>query len=930
MRYTSQTDFKTNFDSIPVKEKSKEKGNDIGNGNKNSTSVDSKNTSSDKVLLDRLHRSRSVDGNSGRKDSQAKDQDYFQDDFRFLGKALNKQLFDYKRNENKFSENFEDVPKTKNILDSHMKSKMISAKSEEDLRVKNGEFSKGKNISEELTKINLDKNKSNSFSSLPINDKIEFFEINKTNSKSLAELSSPKDSYKSFSKSLTELSSAEGSYKSVYSSPFPSYLRNTNKNSMSTDISGLHNLNTPDYLNELPEKYNTHRVSTTREEDEPLTTLFARNLDKVKKLLSTSESDLLLATKELPNSIENFDKTERMDSGKRESTNSENDFRNTSHEYKEFCKSFDKFIYSDLSSSKEKSTLAPSSNEMKSYSDATAIHRSGCQSSLEYSSNSSKLRDTSLLHAYNGGGSSQVHTSLTLKDDVARKKHKKLAELEQEMEKHDRVMLQRVQGSSSQDKLSTFDHETSSDIPSTHLQYNGSIAPTVEAPPLPEPNNNTVPQTQNLQHVSNSENIQHRRQQEVYSTPFYKHESNEYKSVDSSSYYSRQKNTQETTYSELPSVSREIKKVVGRDPLSKSLSDGAPPPPVPRKQSILALSAIPKPKLTENESWIMKRKTETTKKDYSKHWLIQEAEQRRLEQQERITRPNQIPLNKQTNLQTTPGYQTHFQNIKSSFNSASYNQNQNIYSNTSVQNNVNTSAGFNGPNSSPTRPSSDLPPNRFISNNEPVTNATTVSPTIAPNNNWMKQTKTYQPQQATSPSSSNSKPLPDAIISSITQRVNNKFNNGNNRTPIYNSATCNAKDEEDYHDYMNTGSLNVGSSYNNNNKTNNSTSPVGSPTGTPGQHFSSHVPPAGQQGQVGEDQRLLSVSGKKKCSHCGEELGRGAAMIIESLRLFYHIPCFKCCVCGIQLGNGTSGADVRVRNHKLHCHNCYSNDEGKG
>lgn len=51
-------------------------------------------------------------------------------------------------------------------------------------------------------------------------------------------------------------------------------------------------------------------------------------------------------------------------------------------------------------------------------------------------------------------------------------------------------------------------------------------------------------------------------------------------------------------------------------------------------------------------------------------------------------------------------------------------------------------------------------------------------------------------------------------------------------------------------------------------------------------------------------------------------------MIIESLRLFYHIPCFKCCVCGIQLGNGSAGADVRVRNHKLHCHNCYSNDEG--
>jgi len=74
--------------------------------------------------------------------------------------------------------------------------------------------------------------------------------------------------------------------------------------------------------------------------------------------------------------------------------------------------------------------------------------------------------------------------------------------------------------------------------------------------------------------------------------------------------------------------------------------------------------------------------------------------------------------------------------------------------------------------------------------------------------------------------------------------------------------------------------------------------------------------------------RMLSVSGKKKCSHCKEELGRGAAMIIESLRLFYHLRCFQCCVCHVQLGNGSAGTDVRVRNNKLHCQNCYSNDEG--
>ncbi|CAG2101012.1 unnamed protein product [Medioppia subpectinata] len=73
---------------------------------------------------------------------------------------------------------------------------------------------------------------------------------------------------------------------------------------------------------------------------------------------------------------------------------------------------------------------------------------------------------------------------------------------------------------------------------------------------------------------------------------------------------------------------------------------------------------------------------------------------------------------------------------------------------------------------------------------------------------------------------------------------------------------------------------------------------------------------------------MLSVSGKKKCSSCSDELGRGcAAMVVESLSLYYHINCFRCSVCNIQLGNGTVGTDVRVRNHKLHCQNCYSNDE---
>ncbi|KTF87376.1 hypothetical protein cypCar_00031493 [Cyprinus carpio] len=36
-----------------------------------------------------------------------------------------------------------------------------------------------------------------------------------------------------------------------------------------------------------------------------------------------------------------------------------------------------------------------------------------------------------------------------------------------------------------------------------------------------------------------------------------------------------------------------------------------------------------------------------------------------------------------------------------------------------------------------------------------------------------------------------------------------------------------------------------------------------------------------------------SVSGKKLCSSCGHPLGKGAAMIIETLSLYFHIQCFK-------------------------------------
>ncbi|XP_069131087.1 LIM domain only protein 7-like isoform X3 [Argopecten irradians] len=74
-------------------------------------------------------------------------------------------------------------------------------------------------------------------------------------------------------------------------------------------------------------------------------------------------------------------------------------------------------------------------------------------------------------------------------------------------------------------------------------------------------------------------------------------------------------------------------------------------------------------------------------------------------------------------------------------------------------------------------------------------------------------------------------------------------------------------------------------------------------------------------------EQFMAVSGKQACSYCNQELGFGAAMVIESLGLYYHVQCFRCCVCHTALGNGSQGADVRVRVNKLHCRNCYSNDE---
>lgn len=102
--------------------------------------------------------------------------------------------------------------------------------------------------------------------------------------------------------------------------------------------------------------------------------------------------------------------------------------------------------------------------------------------------------------------------------------------------------------------------------------------------------------------------------------------------------------------------------------------------------------------------------------------------------------------------------------------------------------------------------------------------------------------------------------------------------------------------------------------------TNNNRGLIHNPLSIQQQH--SHLPPQQQL-------EILSVSSKKLCSYCSHELGSGAAMIIENLGLFYHIDCFKCTVCHTPIADGNvHGTDVRVRNSRLHCANCFSNEEG--
>uniref|UniRef100_A0AAX7UBW4 LIM and calponin homology domains 1a n=1 Tax=Astatotilapia calliptera TaxID=8154 RepID=A0AAX7UBW4_ASTCA len=79
----------------------------------------------------------------------------------------------------------------------------------------------------------------------------------------------------------------------------------------------------------------------------------------------------------------------------------------------------------------------------------------------------------------------------------------------------------------------------------------------------------------------------------------------------------------------------------------------------------------------------------------------------------------------------------------------------------------------------------------------------------------------------------------------------------------------------------------------------------------------------------GKNVPLQCVSGKRLCTGCSQPLGKGAAMIIDTLGLFFHMHCFKCGLCGVQLGDATAGTDVRIRKGMLSCHECYIASRGE-
>ncbi|XP_035992039.1 LIM domain only protein 7b isoform X3 [Fundulus heteroclitus] len=65
------------------------------------------------------------------------------------------------------------------------------------------------------------------------------------------------------------------------------------------------------------------------------------------------------------------------------------------------------------------------------------------------------------------------------------------------------------------------------------------------------------------------------------------------------------------------------------------------------------------------------------------------------------------------------------------------------------------------------------------------------------------------------------------------------------------------------------------------------------------------------------------VSGRRTCCVCERALGSGAAMVIETLSLCFHLTCFQCVGCHRHLGGTETGVQVRIQNRRPYCDYCY-------
>nr|VZI08251.1 unnamed protein product [Spirometra erinaceieuropaei] len=69
--------------------------------------------------------------------------------------------------------------------------------------------------------------------------------------------------------------------------------------------------------------------------------------------------------------------------------------------------------------------------------------------------------------------------------------------------------------------------------------------------------------------------------------------------------------------------------------------------------------------------------------------------------------------------------------------------------------------------------------------------------------------------------------------------------------------------------------------------------------------------------------RLSVIGTWYNCAGCNQQLGASDLMIVEKLSLFYHLACFVCARCGMQLSDGQNETAVRVRNGLIYCYVCY-------